>query len=48
LIFNRVQVGKVDRIQKELPEVLVRLQEQATVPVEKQMNEFAATGFPNY
>jgi hypothetical protein len=40
-------MGKVDRIQKERPDILAKLQQLAGIPVEDQMKIFAATGFPN-
>jgi len=46
--INSSIMGKVDRIQKERPDVLAKLQELGAIPVEEQMNQFKATGFPNH
>ena len=45
--INGSIMGKVDRIQKERPDILATLQKLSGVPVEEQMKVFAATGFPN-
>ena len=45
--INASIMGKVDRIQKERPDILATLQKLSGIPVEEQMKIFAATGFPN-
>ena len=45
--INASIMSKVNRIQEERPDVLAKLQQIAAIPVEEQMKQFAATGFPN-
>ena len=45
--INASIMGKMSKIQEERPEILQKLQQMAAIPVEKQMRQFAATGFPN-
>jgi len=45
--INASIMSKMNKIQEERPEIIQKLQQMAAVPVEKQMRQFAATGFPN-
>ncbi len=45
--INASIMSKMNKIQEERPEILQKLQQMAAIPVEKQMRQFAATGFPN-
>ncbi len=45
--INGAIARKVDRIQKERPEVLAKMMQMSTLPLEVIMNPFRRTGFPN-
>jgi len=46
--INGAIAQKVDRIQKERPDVLKKMLQLSTVPAEKLMDPFKRTGFPNF
>jgi hypothetical protein len=38
---------RMDRIQKERPDIIIKMQSLAALPVEEQMKGIISTGFPN-
>jgi flavin-dependent dehydrogenase len=49
-LFNNVNAAimkRMDRIQKERPDIIVKMQSLAALPVEEQMKGIISTGFPN-
>jgi len=50
-LFNNVNAAimqKIEKVQKERPDILAKMQATATQPVEVQLRDFMMHGFPNY
>jgi hypothetical protein len=46
--INGAIVQKVDRIQKERPDVLAKMMQMSAIPLDTLMDPFKRTGFPNW